>query len=143
MFDSRRRRNWIFPALWTIQIFYFSLLPRASYPKMDGQQLGASYLQYIYHFGQYFCLSLLVYGARRRDAEYAQTPERRGRILKHAMLVIAVIALLDELVQVPAPTRTFAIPDLMADMAGGSLGLLVMHRGKRSEIVSRHELGTG
>ena len=142
MFDLKWLRNWILPVLWTLQIFYFSLLPRGSYPKIDEQHFDTSYLQYIYHSGQYFCLSLLVYRGALRSSVSAKTAARRGHVLKHALIVIAVIAFLDELIQIPVPTRTFTTPDLMADLAGGGVGLLSMQIGRRSKDRHRQELDT-
>ena len=143
MFDVSCLRNWLPAILWTLQIFYFSSLPRSSYPKIDEQHFGTSYLQYIYHFGQYFCLSLLVYRATLRGSVSAKTAAGHGHVLKHALLAIAIIAFLDELIQIPVPTRKFTVRDLMADVAGGGFGLLLMmHMGKRSKDINRGELDT-
>jgi VanZ family protein len=142
MFDSNWLRNWLPPILWTLQIFYFSLLPRGSYPKIDEQHFDTSYLQYVYHFGQFFCLSLLLYRAMFRSSVSANGAMARSHVVKQALLIIAVIALLDELIQVPVPTRKFTVRDLAADVAGGALGVLIMQRGKRSKDVNRRALDT-
>ena len=139
MFDLNWLRNWLLPVLWTLQIFYFSLLPRGSYPNIDDQHLGTSYLQYAYHFGQFFCLALLLYRSVLRSA-VSKTPRPRSYALKHAFLAIAIIAFLDELIQIPVPARKFAVPDVLADMAGGCFGLLLMQMVKRSNDLDRHEL---
>ena len=142
MFDVSCLRNWLPAILWTLQIFYFSSLPRSSYPKIDEQHFGTSYLQYIYHFGQYFCLSFLLHRAILRSSVSAKTATRRSRVLKHALLAIAIIALLDELIQIPVPRRKFTVRDLMADVAGGGFGLVIMQMGKRSKDINRGELDT-
>jgi VanZ family protein len=51
-------------------------------------------------------------------------------MLKHALLAITIIAFLDELIQVPVPTRKFTLRDLMADIVGGGFGLLIMQMGR-------------
>jgi len=140
MFDLNWVRHWLLPILWTLQIFYFSSLPRGSYPKIDEQHFDTSYLQYIYHFGQFFCLSLLLHRAILRSSVSAKTPTQRSRVLRHALLAIAIIAFLDELIQVPVPTRKFTLRDLMADVAGGGFGLLIVQMGKRSKDVDRVKL---
>jgi VanZ family protein len=142
MFDLKQLDNWLLPLLWTLQIFYFSSLPRGSYPKIDEQHFDTGYVQYLYHFAQFFCLSLLVYRAMLRSSVSAKTADRRGHVLKHALIVIAVIAFLDELIQIPVPTRTFTTRDLMANLAGGGVGLLSMQIGRRSKDLHRHELHT-
>jgi VanZ family protein len=64
-------------------------------------------------------------------------------VLKHALLAIAIIAFLDELIQIPVPTRKFAVRDLVADVVGGGFGLLLMmHMAKRSKDINRGELDT-
>jgi hypothetical protein len=123
--NPERQRHWILPILWTVQIFYFSLLPRGAYPKIDDPHFAASYLQYVYHFGQYFCLSLLVYRAARVSMA-VPNPGNGGELLKRVLLIVAVIAFVDELIQIPVPTRTFTLRDLMADVIGGCCGLLVV-----------------
>ena len=138
--DLEWLRNWVLPVLWTLQIFYFSLLPRGSYPKIDERHFDTSYLQYIYHFGQYFCLSWLVYRARLRSSTAAKPAGRRRPALRHTLLILAVIAFVDELIQIPVPGRTFTVRDLTADMAGGCFGLLIMHFGKRPKDVNRGDL---
>jgi len=140
MFHLKWLHNWILPILWTVQIFYFSSLPRGSYPKIDEQHFDTSYLQYIYHFGQFFCLSLLLHRAILRSSVSAKSPTGRSRVLRHALLAIAIIAFLDELIQVPVPTRKFTVRDLMADVAGGGFGLLIVQMGKRSKDVNRVKL---
>jgi VanZ family protein len=140
MFDSNWLRNWLPPILWTLQIFYFSSLPRGSYPKIDEQHLDTSYLQYLYHFGQFFCLSLLVSRAMLRSSVPAKIATPRSHVVKQALLAIAIVAFVDELIQVPVPTRKFTVRDLMADVAGGGFGLLIVQMGKRSKDVNRIEL---
>lgn len=134
MFHLKWLYNWILPILWAVQIFYFSLLPRGSYPKVDERHFDTSYLQYLYHFGQYFCLSLLVYAAARRSSISVKTSDP-SEVLKRSLLTIAGIAFIDELIQIPVPTRTFTVRDLMADMAGGGFGLLITRIGKESKDV--------
>jgi VanZ family protein len=127
------------PCLWTLQIFYFSSLPRGSYPKVDDQHLDTSYLQYVYHFGQYFCLALLLYRAKLHSALPAKTAEHIRQMPKRTLVIIAVVALVDELIQIPVPTRTFTLRDVMADVAGGGFALLLMQLGKRSKDAQRRE----
>jgi hypothetical protein len=137
-------RNWLPPILWTLQIFYFSSLPRGSYPKIDEQHFDTGYLQYLYHFGQFFCLSLLIYRAILRSAVAAKmATTRHSHMVKHALLAIAIIAFVDELIQIPVPTRKFTVRDLMADVAGGGFGLLIVQMSKRSKDVNGVELDTG
>jgi VanZ family protein len=140
MCDVNWLRNWLPPILWTLQIFYFSLLPRGSFPKIDEQHFHASYLQYIYHFAQFFFLSLLIYRAIVRSSVSAKIATRRSHVVKHALLAIAIIAFVDELIQVPVPTRKFTVRDLMADVVGGGFGLLIVQMGKRSKHINRIEL---
>lgn len=140
MFKLKRLGNWLLPILWTLQIFYFSSLPRGAYPKIDEQHFDTGYLQYLYHFGQFFCLSLLVYRAILRSSVSTRIANPRSHVVKHAVLAIAMIAFLDELIQVPVPTRKFTVRDLMADVAGGGFGLLIVQMGKRSKDVNRIEL---
>jgi VanZ family protein len=140
MCDLNWLRNWLPPILWTLQIFYFSLLPRGSFPKIDEQHFHASYLQYIYHFGQFFCLSLLLYRAILRSSVSGKIVTPRSHVVKHALLAIVIIAFVDELIQVTVPTRKFTVRDLMADVAGGGFGLLIVQMGKRSKDVNRVEL---
>lgn len=140
MFDLNSVRNWLLPILWTLQIFYFSLLPRGSYPQINDQHFDTGYLQYLYHFGQFFCLSLLLYRAILCSSVSAKTPAPRSHLLKHALLAIAIIAFLDELIQILVPTRRFALRDLMADVVGGSFGLLIMQMvkgGQQGELDTR------
>lgn len=140
MCDLNWLRNWLPPILWTLQIFYFSSLPRGSYPRIDGQHFDTGYLQYLYHFGQFFCLSLLLYRAILRSSVSAKIATRRSHVVKHALLAIAIVAFVDELIQVAVPTRKFTVRDLMADVAGGGFGLLIVQMGKRSKDVNRVEL---
>jgi hypothetical protein len=133
MSDLSWLRNWLPPILWTLQIFYFSSLPRGSYPKIDEQHFDTGYLQYLYHFGQFFCLSLLLYRAILCSSVSAKIATRRSHVVKHALLAIVIIAFVDELIQVPVPTRKFTVRDLMADVAGGWFGLLIVQTGKRSK----------
>jgi len=140
MCDFNWLRNWLPSILWALQIFYFSSLPRGSYPKIDEQHFDTGYLQYLYHFGQFFCLSLLIYRAILRSSVSAKIATPRSHAVKHALLAIAIIAFVDELIQVPVPTRKFTVRDLMADVAGGGFGLLIVQIGKRSKDVNRVEL---
>jgi hypothetical protein len=140
MLDSKWPSNWLPPILWTLQIFYFSLLPRGWYPRIDGQRFDTGYLQYLYHFGQFFCLSLLLYRAILRSSVSAKIATPRSHAVKHALLAIAIIAFVNELIQVPVPTRKFTVRDLMADVLGGGFGLLIVQMGKRSKDVHRVEL---
>ena len=136
MCDLNWLRNWLPPILWTLQIFYFSLLPRGSYPKIDDQHFETGYVQYVYHFGQFFCLSLLLCRAILRSSVSAKIATPRSHVVKHALLAIAIIAFVDELIQVPVPTRKFTVRDLMADLAGGGFGLFFM-RIRKHEAISR------
>ena len=129
-------RNWLPPILWTLQIFYFSSLPRGSYPKIDEQHFDTGYLQYLYHFGQFFCLSLLIYIAILRSVVSAKIATGPSHVVRHVLLAIAIIAFVDELLQVPIPTRKFTVRDLMANVAGGGFGLLIVQLGKRSKDVN-------
>jgi len=140
MCDFNWLRNWLPSILWALQIFYFSSLPRGWYPKIDEQHFDTGYLQYLYHFGQFFCLSLLIYRAILRSSVSAKIATPRSHAVKHALLAIAIIAFVDELIQVPVPTRKFTVRDLMADVAGGGFGLLIVQIGKRSKDVNRVEL---
>jgi hypothetical protein len=137
MCDFNWLRNWLPPILWTFQIFYFSSLPRGSYPKIDEQHFATGYLQYLYHFGQFFCLSLLLYRAILRSSVSAKVTTPRGHAVKHALLAIAIIAFVDELIQVPVPTRKFTVRDLMADVAGGGFGLFFFMWIRKRDATSR------
>jgi VanZ family protein len=141
MCDVNWLRNWLPPILWTLQIFYFSSLPRGSYLRIDGQHFDTGYLQYLYHFGQFFCLSLLLYRAILRSSVSAKIATPRSHVVKHALLAIAIIAFVDELIQVPVPTRKFTVRDLMADVAGGGVGLLIIIKGRRWVELDRRTAG--
>jgi VanZ family protein len=141
MCDLNWLRTWLPPILWTLQIFYFSSLPRGSYPRIDGQHFDTGYLQYVYHFGQFFCLSLLLYRAILRSSVSTKIATRRSHVVKHALLAIAIIAFVDELIQVPVPTRKFTVRDLMADVAGGGVGLLIIIKGRRWVELDRRTAG--
>ena len=133
---------WLVPLLWTVQIFYFSLLPRGSFPQVDQQHADAGSLQYVYHFGQFFCLSLLLYRAIICNS----STDNRSAICRHpasaAFALLVMIALLDEAIQIVVPTRHFTVRDLTADIVGGAVGLLLvqMIRGSRSTILPTRTL---
>jgi VanZ family protein len=141
MLDSKWLSHWLPPILWTLQIFYLSLLPRGSYPKIEDQHFDPSYLQYVYHFGQFLCLSLLFYRAMLYSSF---SGEKVGTRHNHAYLTLAVviiIAFLDEIIQIPVPTRRFTLRDLMADVVGGGFGLLFMRIRSTSNKPSRSPRG--
>jgi VanZ family protein len=142
MVDRKWLRYWLPPILWMLQMFYFSLLPRGSYPKIDEQHFDTSYLQYVYHCGQFFCLSLLLYRAIVRSPASGKSVAPRNVALKDALVAIVVIAFVDELIQIPVPTRKFTVRDLAADVVGGGFGLMIIQMVKRSKYVDRHELDT-
>jgi VanZ family protein len=131
MFDLNGLRYWLLPFLWTVQIFYFSLLPRGLYPRIGNANFDTHYLQYIYHSCQFFCLSLLVY----RAFLYSSWPRNQDfnrRALAYAVLALLLtVALLDESIQIFVPTRSFTVRDLAADIFGGAAGVLLMHVTRR------------
>lgn len=118
--------NWVPPILWTLQIFYLSSLPRSSYPKTNAEHFDTGSLQYLYHFGQFFCLAFLVYRAILHSSLFGDKVENHRKLIYATLLVIAIIALLDELIQIPVPTRKFTFRDLAADLVGGIFALLLI-----------------
>jgi len=142
MLASNSLRHWFLPLLWTLQIFYFSLLPRGSFPKVDQQHVDTGYLQYLYHFGQFFCLSLLLYRPVLCSSWSDSRLAGRRNVVPAALAVLVIIALLDEAIQIAVPTRRFTLRDLAADIVGGAVGLLLMQMSRREPDSDRPDGST-
>lgn len=103
--------------LYAALIFYVSGLPNVSPP-----DLGVSWDDKIYHFGEYFVFSILINIALR----YYSNKRIRTYLYLIAALISIVFAVTDEVHQYFVPGRETAFLDFLADSLGTIAGQLFL-----------------
>ncbi len=108
--------------LWICLILFLTSYPKLSIP--TNNLLG---VDKIGHFGAYFGLALL-FNLMQIDRDYKQT---RNLLLR----IMFIMPVLDELHQIPIPGRSFSFFDILADLLGFFIIILIFNQQKiRSAI---------
>jgi VanZ family protein len=126
---ARRRRctaaRALVPAtLCAAAILLASALPTRVFVPRDVPAVALDLLEYAFHFGAFFVLTLVVLRLRPRRPAVAA-------IHWLPLAVIAGVAIGSELLQFLTRGRTPSVSDFIADLVGAALAFLVVVRGTR------------
>ena len=105
---------------WSLLLFTLT-----SYPKLETPDTGFTNLDKLAHFIFYFFFALFF--VKMHD------PERLKQTLHKTLILALIVPLIDELHQIPIPGRHFSGWDILADLLGFSLVLIIFrYRLKKS-----------
>lgn len=117
----------LFAVLYLSLIFIQSSIPSEKIPQMTILSFDK-----IIHAGIYFIATILIYLAIR---EYR--PFDTGKIARLTFAITVLYGLSDEIHQYFVPGRNSSIWDFVADIAGVTAGLLIVHV-IRKKVLARH-----
>jgi VanZ family protein len=126
-------QQWLFVGIWYAAIYVLSALPAAS--SQNTQQLvgGISILNMLFrmaaHAAVFGMLALLVYAAVPRMTEnvFAKTfAAMFVTTFVTTLVIVAVLGFGDEWHQSVVPGRFFRVQDIITDVAGGAVAILLL-----------------
>jgi hypothetical protein len=132
--SARVWRSILPPAVWAMLILLIATLPTASLvPRglTSAVRMPRDLLQFPYHVGVFLVLA----GLSLRGLETLRLSGSRAVVVTLAGAIAVSIA--SELLQFVTPTRRPALGDLMLDVAGATIGVMVVHVRRHARAARR------
>lgn len=111
-------------AAWIVLILWVASRPKTVFLAPETTSIFGiprPLLQYIYHTGAFFILGTLFFRA------WNPFPgKKNGRTETYSMFGCAVVSVLSELIQFYAPTRSPRITDVVVDLSGSLIGVMLL-----------------
>ncbi len=106
--------TWSITGIWAFIVLILSTVPASAFPQTE-----ISYMDKAFHFGEFIVLALLMTHAFK----YAKVSLAENSLF--TLILAGGYGILMELTQLYVPGRSASIYDIMADLAGVAVGVLI------------------